>query len=218
VTPNEATIFGGLAGGLLGAVASVFTTRYLLKHGPNYAARIAEVNATLDGRIGEVSSSLSARIADVNTSIGELTQAHTDHFAQQASFQKAEVARQNASLWKPDARIDVTTDATTLTNSLVLKSSEAFTLLSVSVQSKTGATLANVPIDGGQRTTGYRIPISHENILKVKQNENLGGLQNGAMGQLMYRVERPDRTYEFTVPFTTEDVMVNNTICIKLLG
>lgn len=34
MTPNEATIVGGLAGGILGAVASVFTTRYLVKHGP----------------------------------------------------------------------------------------------------------------------------------------------------------------------------------------
>jgi hypothetical protein len=82
MTPNEATIAGGLSGGLIGALASVLTTRYLLKHGPNYEAKIAEVNATLDDRIGQVSSVLSSRIADLKSSLGELTQAHTDHFTQ----------------------------------------------------------------------------------------------------------------------------------------
>lgn len=218
MTPNEATLVGGIAGGLLGALASIFTTRYLLKHGPNYEAQIAKVNATLDNRIGEVSSSLSARIEGVSSSIGDLTQAHTAHTAQQASFQEAEVARRTASSWKPNARIDVVTDAQSLTNCLLLKSSDSFTLLGVYVQSGTGATLANIPIVEGQKTTGYRVPISHESLLKVKQAQNLGGLQNGATGQLLYRVEKVDRTYEFTVPFTTEDVMVNNTIVIKLHG
>jgi hypothetical protein len=105
-----------------------------------------------------------------------------------------------------------------LTNALILKSTEAFTLLAVYVQSKTGATLASIPVDRGMKTTGYRIRISHEDILKVKQSENVGGLRNGARGQLMYRIEKPERSYDCTLPFTTEDVMVNNTIFTKLLG
>jgi hypothetical protein len=136
MTPNEATIAGAVAGGLLGAITSIFTTRYIVKHGPDYSAKIDAVNSTLDQRIGQVSSSLSDRIADVNETLTQLTAAGTEHFAQQASFQRAQVDRHNASLWKPEARIDVAVDATSVSNSLILKSGEQFTLLNVYVQSK----------------------------------------------------------------------------------
>jgi hypothetical protein len=218
MTPNEATIVGGLAGGILGAVASVFTTRYLVKHGPNYEGRIAAVNATLDQRIAEVSTNLGSRIAELNTSVGELTRTHSDALTQQASFQEAEVARQIAERWRPEARIDVVADATSLTNFLVLKAAEPFTLIDVQIQGKGAATLASVAIDKNQKSTGFRIPVAHTDIIKVKQSHNLGGLQNGATGQLAYRVERFDRVYSFLLSFTTEDVSINSTLFIKLIG
>jgi hypothetical protein len=222
LTPNEATILAGVVGGLSGAViggaVSVFTTRYIMKHGPNYSSQIDQVNSTLDERIAGVSSSLDGRISDINATLEALTQAHTQHFEQQASFQREEVARTTSRLWKPDARIEVTTDATGLLNHFVLKSEQEFSLLNVFVQTKDGATLAALPITKGISSTGFRVPIEHATLLKVKQSANLGGLRNGARGQFAYKVRRGEQMSEFLLPFTTEDLMVNSTIYIKLIG
>jgi hypothetical protein len=52
----------------------------------------------------------------------------------------------------------------------------------------------------------------------VKQIEKVGGLENGAKGRIAYRVERANQIYEHFLPFVTEDVLVNSTVHIKLLG
>jgi hypothetical protein len=118
--------------------------------------------------------------------------------------------------WKPDAHIEVAADQTR--NELILKSHLPFTLLSVSVQTKEGATLAELPVEKGQVTTGYRVHINHAAMLKVKQIERVGGLEDGAKGRIAYRVERANQIYEHFLPFVTEDVLVNSTVHIKLLG
>jgi hypothetical protein len=118
--------------------------------------------------------------------------------------------------WKPDAHIEVAADQTR--NELILKSHLPFTLLSVSVQTKEGVTLAELPIEKGEVITGYRVHVNHAAMLKVKQMEKVGGLEDGAKGRIAYRVERAGQIYEHFLPFVTEDVIVNSTVHIKLLG
>jgi hypothetical protein len=130
---------------------------------------------------------------------------------------KAEMTQaESISVWKPEARIEVAADQTA--NDLILKSHLPFTLLNAYVQTKDGATLAELPTQKGLTSTGFRVPIHHAAMLKVKQMEGLGGLENGAKGRIAYRVERGGQIYENALPFITEDVVVNNTVYIKLLG
>jgi len=214
MTTNEATIVGAVAGGVIGAITSLFTTRYVIKHGPNYDAKIAAVTATLYGRIAEVTDTLNTRMTAVNATLEGLTKAHTD----QNDLQRLEAKKREARRWRPDATIQAVQDASSLTNSLILKSHEQFTLLGVSVKAQQGATLTEVRIDRGQTSTGFRVPISHQDILKVKESAHLGALQNGATGRLIYRIDKSGEQYEFKLPFVTEDVMVGDTVWIKLLG
>ena len=218
MTSTSATIVAALVGAVVAAVTSILTTRYSLKRAPNYEAKIEAVTATLDERISEVSTSLAGRITDLNKSLEQLTNAHIEHFAQQTSFQKAEVERQNARRWRPDARIDAIQDLTSVSNSLVLKSHDEFTLLGASLQTKEGATVTTIPTGAGQKSTGFRVHVGHEQILKIKASCSLGALQNGATGLIAYRVSKGGEAYDLQVPFTTEDVVVNNTVFIKLLG
>jgi hypothetical protein len=138
-----------------------------------------------------------------------------DDFSASANHSNAQ-ANPSVNGWKPDARIEITADNTS--NELILSSHLPFTLLEANVQTKEGARLASLPIDKGQTSTGFRVKVTHDSLLKVKQMNGLGALENDAQGRVSYKVEHGGQIIEGFLPFVTEDKSVNNAIYIHALG
>lgn len=113
--------------------------------------------------------------------------------------------------WKPAAALQCQTGGTELRNELVLKDTNLFELMSVELLSSSGAKLADIKIDPGQVSKGFRLHIQHADILKLTSR----GYRSGS---IQYSVRRGYDPYTGTIPFETETVTVANKDWIRLVG
>ena len=165
LTPNEAVILAAIAGAviapLLSIVTSILTTRYTLKHGPNYERQIDDLHHTFQQQIGTMNESLNA----LSETQGELLR-QQGAFEEAAALRRAaDTERQEAARWKPEGRLQSAYEGSELKNELILKSPQEFTVLEVGLMSSTGAKLADVPIMSAVTSTGFRVHIRHSQNL-----------------------------------------------------
>jgi hypothetical protein len=206
ITPDQATIFAAAAtvlAPLLSIIVSVWTTRYTLKHGPNY----------------------EKQISDLNKSLGTISETHAKLLSQQAASEKAaeerrlaQEKRDEAARWKPEAKLQSKYEGTELKNELILKSSDEFRVLEISLLSATGAKLAEIPQDQGMSSRGFLVHIKHPDILKLVGGSLEFGQTGRCSGTLLYRVERDNASYQGTIPLIAQQEIYSNTAWIRLVG
>jgi hypothetical protein len=136
---------------MIAAIVSVLTTRYIVKHGPNYDARFKQMHETLEAL---------ARTQD------ELKQ-------QQAKTAEAEnerhlIAEQKAAArWKPSAGIISLIEGNRQVNKLSIQSPEQFVLVEAYLLSDR-ARLHDYQVLGKYGpSVGLNVIISHESLLKI---------------------------------------------------
>jgi len=206
LTPNEATIAGGLAGAALGAVASIFTTRYLVKHGPNYGEQITNIHGTL-AALAETQENLRQQMA--RTAADEKER----HVAVE---KRAEAAR-----WKPEVRIETKVDGDKQANTLILKSAQSFALTEAALISPSGAKLFDYSVMGSKLfSTGFSIPLPQESLNKVAAISPSFFQQETFSGSLRYTVKREKEPVPYTgeIPFQGQRIYVGQNACFKLNG
>jgi hypothetical protein len=206
ITPERATIYAAVAtvlAPLLSIIVSILTTRYTLKHGPNYENQIIDLNKSLSA-ISETQAKLLSQ------------QAASEKAAEQrrlAQDQREELAR-----WKPEAKLLSNCEGTELKNELILKSSANIRVLEVALLSATGARLAEIPCDQAISSTGFRLHIKHPDILKLVSADLAYGRTGRCSGALFYRVERDNANFDGIISLIAQQEMYNSTTWICLVG
>lgn len=210
MTPNEATILGGLGGAAFGAffggLTAFFTTRYIVKHGPNYSAQIDSTNNAL--------AALAATQEEMRKQHASGLESDKEHRADQE--RKAEAAR-----WKPIVKLVSEQRGSEWINELHLKDSHNFFVVEIALIGPTGAKLHEYSISKNLASTGFRVPIPGDSINKITMNNQQFFQIETFDGGIRYTVQREtkDNTrYTGEVPFHGERAMVNNTCFYKLLG
>jgi hypothetical protein len=129
---GEITLIASILSALIAAVVSVLTTRYTLRHGPNYEKEIKGIRET----IGELAAAQN-RLVEQQTE-----QATEDRRRFETAEKKAEQSR-----WKPEITLLSVVDGNQQANKLVLKSIRSFCLLEVSLISSSGAKIFEYPMN-----------------------------------------------------------------------
>jgi len=209
LTPNEATLIGGIGGAALGAVfgavVSIFTTRYIVKHGPNYSAQIDSTNEAL--------AALAATQEEMRKQqAGEIQAVAERHVEQE---RKAEAAR-----WKPEPRIESKVEGVEQVNKLVVKSPQSFYLTGVSLIAPGGGKLIDYPVDQGVASTGFGVTITHTSLNKVAELSPTFFQRYTFTGSIRYSVQREKDGVSYTgdIAFHGERIYLNNTGFYKLSG
>jgi len=115
------------------------------------------------------------------------------------------------AIWRPAAALQSHEDGAELKNELVLRDAKLFELVSVALLSPEGARLAEIQADAGSISTGFRVHITHADILKLWN-------RHYHSGSIQYSVRRGDAPYTGNIPFVAEEAMIKNTIWIRLIG
>jgi hypothetical protein len=123
----------------------------------------------------------------------------------------ASISSGTPAIWRPSAALQSQTVGSELRNELILKDSKLFELISVELLSPSGAKLADIRIDSEQLSTGFRVHISHAEILKLTNRGHKSG-------SIRYNVRRGDNPYTGTIPFEAELACVANTYWTRLVG
>ena len=199
LTPNEATLYGALLGGLVGGIVSFMAARYTITHGPNYQQQINDMRKTLEAL------------------------ANTQEDFRQDEKQRDDDAksRAEAARWKPKARIVSVREGNEQSNKLVLDASSEFALTEASLISSSGAKLHAYPMNkSAVYSLGCSVNLDQGSLLQIAK-----GLQHThpAMkfaGSVRYTVLRKldETTYEGEVPFVAETLTICDVRLFKLGG
>jgi len=210
ITPNEATLIGAFGGAALGAVVggivSFFTTRYLVKHGPDYSAQIAGTNEAL--------AAIAATQEEMRKQHAMAVEAETKRHQEAAN--QAEAAR-----WKPTVKILSTVQDSAQVNLLQLESLQEFALLEASLLSLSGAKVADYLVDGPKvRSTGCTVPITRESLVKIANTSQSFSQTSSFEAVVRFVVQRAGGpgTYSANVPVHAEVTTVENALFFKLTG
>jgi hypothetical protein len=204
LTPNEATIAGGLAGAALGAIASIFTTRHLVRHAPNYGDQITDIHRTL-AALAETQENLRQQMART---------AQDEKERHVAVEKRAEAAR-----WKPITKIISKLENNDQVNILRLESSEEFALLEVSLCAQDGAKIHEYPTDGSKFTSkGFTLTVTRESLNKIANTSSSYFQHSVFDAALRYVVLRGGQEYTGEVPIHAEVVFNTPNMGIKLSG
>jgi hypothetical protein len=152
ITPNEATLIGAFGGAALGAVVggvvSFFTTRYMVKHGPDYSAQIAGTNEAL---------------AAIAATQEQMRKQHALAVEAEAKRHQEATNQAEAARWKPTVNILSTVQGSAQVNLLRLESLQEFALLEAGLFSSSGAKIADYLVNGPKvRSTGFSVAITHD--------------------------------------------------------
>jgi hypothetical protein len=113
-----------LVSAFVAAVVSVLTTRYTLKHGPNYTAQINGLHDTIES------------LAKTQE---ELRKQQAEQAEREGARHEAELKRLEGAKWKPEAKIIAVNEGQEHVNKLSIVSVGKFRLINVSLLSETGA-------------------------------------------------------------------------------
>jgi hypothetical protein len=215
---GEMTLIASLAGvalgGVIGGVVAIFTTRYLVKHGPNYGEQIDALQEQFEG---------------LHETFGRLTQTQEDFRLQQAERDQREEQRhenrekkEEAARWKPDVHISSRGEDNRQVNKLVLKSNRQFCLLEVGLIAPSGAKVFDYPMNKPIGcSTGFGVPIISESLNIIASSSDTYFQQSYFDAKLRYRValETGDAgDYVGEIPFRAESILINNNGFFKLSG
>ena len=205
LTPNETTLVGGLAGAALGAVASIFTTGYLVKHGPKYGEQIMNIHATL-AALAQTQENLRQQMA----------QTAADEKERHVAVEK----RAEEAKWKPITKIISKVENNDQVNYLRLEASEEFALLEVSLcAQKDGAKIHEYPTDGAKfLSKGFTLPVTRESLNKIANTSQSYFDHSVFDASLRYVVLRAGLQYTGEVPIHAEGVFNRPNMGIKLTG
>ena len=154
---GEITLIAAVASAGISGAVSFFTARYVIKHGPNYEQQIKTVNDTIDD-LNQNLDSLHETIGALAGTQEELRKQQAEQAQREEGRYEAQEKKEEAARWKPTARIESKIDGLQIVNKLILKSSQRFFLLEVSLLSQTGAQLlklASALVDERVSACGY---------------------------------------------------------------
>jgi hypothetical protein len=210
ITPNEATLvgaFGGAAlGAILGGVVSFFTTRYIVKHGPDYSAQISGTNEAL---------------AAIAVTQEEMKKQYILAVEAEAKRHQEAANQAQAARWKPTVKILSNVQGSAQVNLLRLESSQEFALLEACLLSPSGAKIADYPVNGPKvRSTGFSVPITHETLVKIANSGQPYFQTSSFDAAIRFVVQCAGHpgTYSADIPIHAEMTPVANTLFFKLTG
>lgn len=204
VNNSTATIIGGLAGAVLGSITSIFTTRYIVKHGPNYEAQIRGMSEHL-GKLAITQEDMREEQRRRN---------EAEESWRQQQDRAAEAAR-----WKPQASIESKQVGNEQVNRLLLHCPEDFFVRSVSLLSPSGAKILEYPVEK-VASKGFGVPITHASMNQIAELSPMWQMTerfNGVIGYSGTRA-KDGQPYSGTLPFHGERIWLNNTAFYKLSG
>jgi hypothetical protein len=210
LTSTQLALIGTLAtiaAALIAAVVSVLTTRYIVKHGPNYDARFKQMHETLEA-LARTQDELKQQQAKT---------AEAENERHLIAERKAEAAR-----WKPSAGIVSLIENNQQVNKLSILSPDKFVLLEAYLLSESGARLHDYQVLGKHGPcVGLNVIISHESLLKIANHSDSFVRFSTFEGRISYTVEKLEgvpASYTGEVPFSAQVVNVKNTQWFKLSG
>jgi hypothetical protein len=210
LTSTQLALIGTLstiAAAVIAAIVSVLTTRYIVKHGPNYDARFKQMHETLEA-LARTQDELKQQQAKT---------AEAEKERHLIAERKAEAAR-----WKPSAGSISLIEGNQQVNKLSIQSPEQFVLVEAYLLSDSGARLHDYQVLGTfGPSVGLNVIISHESLLKIANNNDSYFRYSTFQGTISYRVEGlgdNPASYTGEVPFRAQAVTVNNTQWFKLSG
>jgi hypothetical protein len=156
LTSTQLALIGTLAtlvAAVIAAVVAVLTTRYIVKHGPNYNARFRQMHETLEAL---------ARTQD------ELKQQQAQAVEAERERRQLEERKAEAENWKTTARIISLIEGNQQVNKLSIQSPDQFVLIEAYLLSDSGARLHDYQVLGKYGpSVGLNVIISHESLLKI---------------------------------------------------
>lgn len=209
ITLIAAVVSAGISGAL-----SILTTRWAIKHGPNYEDQIEGLDEKFEG--------LHETIGKLAQTQEEFRKQHAEQAADDKRRFEAEEARAEQARWRPMVHISSVVEGNQQVNKLVLKSQRQFCLLEVSLLSPSGAKIFDYPMNKPLGcSTGFLVPITHESLNLIANVTQTFFQHSYFDAKLRYRVslengDAADTTAE--VPFRAQQVTVQNTCYYKLTG
>ncbi len=203
---GEITVLASVVSALIAAGVSILTTRYTLRHGPNYKEQIDSIHKTIDA-LAKTQEELRKQQAN---------QAAEEKRRYEDGERRAEQAR-----WKPEVKISSTTEGNQWVNKLVLKSNRAFSLLEVSLVSLEGAKMFDYPMNKPVVfTTGFGVPITDESLSLFASSSSTHFNNSSFDVKLRYRVslEVGGGEYVGEIPFRAQFVQSGSGMVYKLSG
>lgn len=206
---GEITIIASLLSALIAAGVAILTTRYTLKHGPNYEEQIKGLRET----IGSL-----ARTQE------ELRKLQVEQAKRENERYEAQLKRSEAAQWKPTARIINVNEGQEHVNKLSIESIDTFRLLDVSILSTTGAKVHQCPLQAsafGDGVVGQNVPIPHSALAKLANTSPTYRQFETFEGTVRYTVERDgENPTKFTgeVKFSASPTTLGNTRWFHLVG
>jgi hypothetical protein len=196
-----------LAAAVIAAIVSVLTTRYIVKHGPNYDARFRQMHETLEA--------LARTQDELKQQQAKTAQAESERHL--IAERKAEAAR-----WKTTAKIISLIEGNEQVNKLSVQSPDQFMLLEAYLLSDSGARLHDYQVLGKYGpSVGLNVIIGHESLLKIANTSDSYFRFSTFQGRILYKVERLGdipASYTGEVPFSAQAVNLKNTQWFKLSG
>lgn len=206
VTQLESTLLDGIVGAVIAAVVSILTTRYTLRHGPNY----------------------EGQIKGLQEAMGSLARTQEEFRLQQVERDRREdqrhevrEKREEAARWKPMATIECKLDGREYVNRLVVKSSDSFRLLEVSLISPTGAKLLDYPRnDDWVDSKGFGFTISSTSLNKLADISPTFFMHETFEGAIRFVAQRASDGAQYTgqIPIHGSRAYVQNVCSLKISG
>lgn len=201
-------IVASLVSALVAAIVSVLTTRYTLKHGPDYSQQIRGLQHTIQ--------SLAKTQED-------LRQQQAEQAKREEERHKAQLKRLEAANWKPHAEIISVNEGLEHVNKLSIISTDKFRVISVSLLSDTGAKVHQILKNDltAEVVSAQNIKIPHSALNQLAARSPTYFQLSKFEGAVRFTVERVDgeRTlYTGEVKFTAESMMLGNTMWFHLVG
>lgn len=206
---GEITVIAAFVSAAISGIVSLITTRYTIKHGPNYQEEIEGLNEKFEA----FHETYARTQADILKQQAELAEREETRYQEQE--RKAEAAR-----WKPTVRIECTVDNQRHINKLILKANDAFKLLEVNILEPKGAKITEVPLKETWVTSGgFSVTIPQEILLKLVQATPTYVYHERFDGTIQYRVERDGKDqaeYIGTIPIHGSWGQIGNVGSFKL--
>jgi len=201
-------IIASLVSALVAAVVSILTTRYTLKHGPDYSGQIRGLHDTIQ--------SLAKTQED-------LRQQQAEQAKREEERHKAQLKRLEAANWKPHAEIISVNEGLEHVNKLSIISADKFRVISVSLLSETGAKVHDILKNDltAEVVSAKNIKIPHPALNQLAARSPTYFQLSKFDGAIQFTVERADgeeALYTGELKFTAESTMLGNTMWFHLVG
>jgi hypothetical protein len=186
LSTTEIAILVTIPSALIAALVSIFTTRYTVKHGTNYAGQIETLNQAL---------------ASLAATQEEMKQHYAHSLVAEKERHDLNERRTKAAQWKPRAEIIAVNEGQQHVNKLSINSIEKFVPREVFLLSDSGARVYKFPQTWLEPVVGQNIPIPHNALNELASKSESYGLYGWFDGAIQFTVDRLD---DDSVPCTGE--------------